>query len=49
MISTYRVINLIQNERLKGLVAMGKDRTYHYLTMGLKKKKKKDYQKLSRL
>ena len=35
MISTYRVINLIQNERLKGLVAMGKDRTYHYLTMGL--------------
>ena len=35
MISTYRVVNLIQNERLKGLVAMGKDRTYHYLTMGL--------------
>lgn len=35
MVSTYRVVNLIQNERLKGLVAMGKDRTYHYLTMGL--------------
>ena len=35
MVSTYRVVNLIQNERLKSLVSMGKDRTYHYLTMGL--------------
>ena len=35
MVSAYRVVNLIQNERLKSLVSMGKDRTYHYLTMGL--------------
>ena len=35
MVSTCRVVNLIQNERLKSLVSMGKDRTYHYLTMGL--------------
>ena len=35
MVSTYKVVNLIQNERLKSLVSMGKDRTYHYLTIGL--------------